>query len=190
MIILSTNWVFLDFQTAFGAAVTGQSADVSINNVTFNRSSSSGFAFGFNVNFSFTASSITNLRFDSCQFNDTNATISDPAIAAFFGSSVMAGFHMAGGTNVTLHNCEANGTSLTLNTPMTPAFPPVDEDLVNIVNGFALNLCNNVKITNCASSGLKFQNNSGVGVRNVTESFALGGVRQRLYISESRIWQH
>ena len=42
---LSTNWVVLDFQTAFGAAVTGQSADVLINNATFNRNSSSGFAF-------------------------------------------------------------------------------------------------------------------------------------------------
>ena len=74
-------------QTAYGAAVTGTSADVLIKKCTFNRNTSTGFGSGFNSGFAAQNGQTTNIVFDSCQFNDTTVTLSDSAIATFFGAT-------------------------------------------------------------------------------------------------------
>ena len=184
----SANFNFSDFQTTFGGTVAGESADIVITKCTFNRNSSGGFALGFNISFAFGSNATSNILFDSCQFNDTTVTVSDTTIAAsLFGSTEASGVHAARINNLTLRNCEANGTSLTLNVPLTGGFPPVDQQLVNLVRGFALQRTTNATITNCSSSGNTFQNNSGFGVRNVIESFAFGGVQQ-LYLSQCQAY--
>ena len=63
-----------------------------------------------------------------------------PAIAAFFGSSEMAGINMPEAQMSLSIIVKQTELHLTLNTPLTPAFPPLDENLVNIVNGSALQL--------------------------------------------------
>ena len=166
-------------QTAYGAAVTGQSVDVLIKKCTFNRNTSAGFGSGFNSGFAAQNGQTTNIVFDSCQFNDTAVTISDSAIATFLGENggtASIGVEVRNATNATFNNCEAHGSSLTLNVALTKEFPPVLDFIDTLVWGFQFDGGNDITMTNCSSSGLRFQNNSGVGVRNFTESYELSSV--------------
>ena len=170
---LSANLAALNAQATYGAAVTGHSADVLIKKCTFNRNMSAGVGFGFNSGFAAQNGQTTNLVFDSCQFNGTNTTVSDHDIAFFFGEHggiSSGGVTMFNATNVTFNNCEAHGISLTLSTAMTSTFPPLNGPTTD-TRGFFIEFCKNVNVINCSSSGLKFQNNSDVGVREFTESF-------------------
>lgn len=162
--------------TGDGAEVGGISADVAIHRCTFNRNSSGNSAYGFNSGATFGTSVMTNLLIDSCQFNDTNVTLSDPfvaSVAAATGGVTIAGLIAIFATNVTINNCEANGTSLTLDVPMTPVFP-IDPSTAPIcgINGINIGYGSaNVRVTNCSASGQLFQNNTTVGDRVFNEGF-------------------
>ncbi len=173
--------------TTYGAVVTGVSADVLIRKCTFNKNTSGGFAAGFNLGFSApTTASLTNVVFDSCQFNDNSATISDPTVAMFLGEiggTFALGIEVIAVTNLTFTNCEADGATLTFNTPLTPPSPTLNGN-TNSVRGYNIQGCSNVKMINCTSSGLKFQNNAlpAVAVRTFAQSFELSFINQ-LYMS-------
>ena len=156
---LSANLVTPNYQTAFGASVTGIVVDALIKKCTFNRNTSTGFGAAFNSGFSAVPHLTTNIIFDSCQFNDTTVIVSNPEIAAALvanGGTQSLGIEMRLATNVTFNNCESNGCSLTLNTQLDIRVPSYYGTVTTSVQGFNIRFCNNATFANCSSSGLTF----------------------------------
>ena len=186
---VSANFFEPYTQIVFGGAVAGISTDILITQCTFNRNSSSGEGFGFGLDFAFGTTSTTNAVIESCQFNDTSITISDSNVAtALGGSSEVFGLFVTKAANVTVQNCEAHRTSFILNVPFTNTLPPVDQFLFTRVVGFNIQRTNNAKVINCSSSGNTSQNNSGVGVRTFTASFAIENRTTNLYMSNCQAY--
>lgn len=175
-----------NFPEAFAFSLIGSGGtvrDITLFKSTFNRTQSIGLSTGINLATTGNTS-ILNVAIESCEANDTQATISDPAVASALFNVAPAqavGMDINNVADLVIDKCQVNASSLRVNTPLTPSFPSNIFDF-NKVSGISLATSGGVSITNCMSNAHTFQNNSGVGLRVGTQSITCFGVGP-LYIA-------
>lgn len=145
---IATDWLIVGQPTSMGAAFDGTLNDLVFYKSTFNRNTSGGLTGGLGLAFLIPeVTNITNVVVDSCQINDTSATLSDPAVASAVNIAYVSGLEIDRAKNVVINKCQISGASVTLDTPLFDGGEVYCE-------GIVVNRNTDLSITNCEVAGM------------------------------------